>query len=90
MSENCKPEDLLEFPCHFQFKALGVAGEAFSQNIVTAITLHVSVPADAVHCRPSGKGKYQSISVLVTLYHYEQLTCIYADMRKVAGLKLLL
>ena len=90
MSEKCNPEDLMDFPCRFQFKAVGVAGEVFSRDIVAAIDNHVSVSADAILCRPSGKGKYLSVSVSVTLHHYQQLTCIYADMRKVAGLKLLL
>ncbi len=84
------PKDLLEFPCQYQFKAMGLAGDCFSQAIVAAVDKHVSVPQDAVRCRPSGKGTYQAVSVLVTLYNYEQLTAIYAEMRQVDDLKMLL
>ena len=84
------PKDLLEFPCHYQFKAVGFSGDYFSQAIIAAINKHVVVSQDAVRCRPSGKGNYQSVSVLVTLHSYEQLTDIYAEMRQVADLKILL
>jgi len=90
MADPPKPEDLLEFPCHYQFKAVGQAGESFRQAIVAAVERHAAVSQDAVRCRPSGKGNYQAVSVLVTLHSYQQLTSIYADMRQVPGLKLLL
>lgn len=90
MREKTNPEDLLEFPCHYQFKALGVAGKSFQQAIVAAIAQHVAVAADSVRSNPSGKGNYQSVSALVTLQSYQQLKNIYAEMRKVDGLKMLL
>ncbi len=88
--ETSDPRDLLEFPCHYQFKAMGLAGDEFKQAIVTSITNHATVTADAVKSRPSGKGTYQAVSVLVTLHNYEQLTAIYADIKLVAGLKMLI
>ncbi len=88
--EASDPRNLLEFPCHYQFKAMGLAGEEFKQAIVATIANHVTVTADAVKSRPSGKGTYQAVSVMVTLYNYEQLTAIYADINLVAGLKMLI
>lgn len=85
-----KAEDLLEFPCHYQFKAVGTAGELFRDSVVSAVQQHVPVSVDAVHTRPSGKGTYQSVSILVSLHSYHQLTSIYAEIRKVEGLKMLL
>ncbi|SEA66530.1 hypothetical protein SAMN05660420_02784 [Desulfuromusa kysingii] len=84
------PADLFEFPCQYQFKAMGLAGDDFREAIVAAVAEHVPVATDAVLCRPSGQGTYQSVSLLVTLHSYEQLTAIYADMRLVNGLKMLL
>ena len=84
------PKDLIEFPCHYQFKAMGLAGTEFRQAIINAIAKHAAVVEDAVRSRPSGKGTYQSVSVLVTLHSYEQLTSIYAEIRKVDDLKILL
>ncbi len=90
MTDKAKAKDLLEFPCHYQFKAVGVAGQEFKQAIVAAASQHVAVPADAICSRSSGKGTYQSVSLMVTLYSYQQLTSIYAEMRQVEGLKMLL
>lgn len=90
MNDKKKPEELLEFPCHYQFKAVGLAGDPFKQAIVDAVGCHASVSQDGVKSRPSGRGTYQSVSVLVTLHNYEQLTSIYAQMRQVDGLKMLL
>lgn len=90
MTEKKSPEELLEFPCYYEFKAVGMAGEAFKRAVMAAANKHANVPADAVRCRPSGKGTYQSVSLLVTLQNYKQLTNIYAEMRKVDGLKMLL
>lgn len=83
-------KDLLEFPCHYQFKAMGLSGDEFKDAVIAAVEKHVSVPADCVRCRPSGKGTYQAVSVLVTLHNYDQLTSIYAELRKIDELKMLL
>ncbi len=90
VTKQTRPEDLLEFPCHYQFKAVGVAGDSFKLSIVSAVNQFVPVSADAVNSRPSGKETYQSVSILVTLQNYQQLTSIYKEMRKIDGLKLLL
>lgn len=82
--------DLIDFPCHYQFKAVGLAGDDFRQAILAAVAKHATVSEDAVLSRPSGKGTYQSVSILVTLHSYEQLTTIYAEMRRVNNLKMLL
>jgi len=84
------PKDLIEFPCHYQFKAMGLSGDEFKDAVIAAVDKHVSVSADGVRCRPSGKGTYQAISVLVTLHNYDQLTSIYAELRKIDELKMLL
>ncbi len=84
------PKDLLEFPCHYQFKAMGLSGDEFKDAVIAAVEKHVSVSADCVRCRPSGKGTYQAVSVIVTLHNYDQLTSIYAELRKIDDLKMLL
>ncbi|MCF6178159.1 MAG: DUF493 domain-containing protein [Geopsychrobacter sp.] len=90
MSEPTKPEDLLEFPCQFTFKAVGSSGPDFSSAIAAAVGLHAVVPRDAIHTRPSGKGNYQAVSIMVSLQSYQQLTAIYAAMKDVNGVKMLL
>ena len=90
MTDRVDPESLLEFPCHYQFKAVGMAGVEFRDAVVSAISQCVSVATDAVHSRPSGQGTYQSVSVMVTLHNFNQLKDIYAGLRQVQGMKMLL
>jgi putative lipoic acid-binding regulatory protein len=90
MNDPVSPEQLIDFPCDYTFKAMGVSGEDFSSAILSAVRQFALVSQDAVHIRPSGKGNYQSVSVLVWLENYQQLTDIYARMKTVTGLKMLL
>ena len=90
MTELSGPEELLDFPCQFTFKALGVGSELFSLEIIQAVSCYAIVHQDAIQIRPSGKGDYQSVSIIVNLENYKQLTDIYAEMRNVSGLKMLL
>lgn len=90
MSTPKGPEDLIEFPCHYTFKAIGTSGETFPSQVIDAASKHVEVPQDAVLIRPSGKGNYQSVSIVARLENYQQLTAIYAEIKLVAGLKMLL
>lgn len=90
MSERHEQEQLLEFPCHYPFKAVGEAGEGFYRSVVAAVSRSVPVAADAVKSRPSSRGNYQSVTVMVTLHNFDQLKTIYADLRQVPGMKMLL
>lgn len=90
MSDSRDSTDLLEFPCHYQFKAIGVAGEDFRREIMQAVAQHAHLPEDAVRWQMSRNQNYQSLSLMVTLHSYTQLTEIYAGMKAVAGVKMLL
>ena len=90
MMTDSTPEDLIDFPCHYQFKAIGKAGDVFLHDVVKAVSVHTRVPEDAVRTQPSRRGNYQSVSVVVTVYSADQLTGIYTELKKVSGLKMLL
>ncbi len=84
------PKDLLEFPCNYQFKAVGAAGDPFRDAVIAAVDQHACVDPQCVRCRPSGKGAYQAVSVHVDLEDYEQLMAIYAALKEIEDLKMLL
>lgn len=90
MTSKKDSKDILEFPCPYQFKALGASGEVFFQAVVAAVNRHAPTTREAIRSRPSGKGNYQAVSILVTLHSYQQLTDIYAEIRLVKDLKMLL
>lgn len=83
---------LLDFPCHFEFKAFGPGGEGspFADQVLKAVSSVVDVSRQAMRSRPSSGGTYQCVSVLVTLQNRTQLEAVYAEIRKIDGLKYLL
>lgn len=90
MSQRVEPDLLLDFPCNYEFKAFGSADNAFAQAVKQAVGQIVPVADDATKSRASSGGKYQSVSVCVRLHNSDQLKQIYAELKKVDGLKYLL
>ncbi len=90
MHQSVDPDLLLDFPCDYVFKAFGSADEAFAEAVKQAVGRVVSVAADAMKSRTSSGGRYQSISVCVRLHNSDQLKQVYAELKKIEGLKYLL
>ena len=89
---NRENEELLEFPCDFIFKAMGINDDA--QNFTAAVHKAVSevtpVSRDSMKEKLSSKGHYVSVSVVVRVVDWPQVHAIYARLREVEGLKYLL
>ncbi len=90
LDEPIEPDLLLEFPCHYQFKAFGPAGDAFTQAVKQAVGQVVAIDDQAMRTRPSSGGRYQSVTVSVHLHSSLQLKEIYAALREIENLKYLL
>jgi putative lipoic acid-binding regulatory protein len=90
MNQSQSPAELLEFPCEYTFKAVGLCGEEFRQQVENAVAACTLVSRDAVYVRESRNGTYQSVSVMVRLHSSQQLFDIYARLKTVSGLKMLL
>jgi len=75
------PEGLLEFPCDFPIKAMGLQGDDFDLLVVQMVRRHVPDLAEgAVSVRTSTKGKYLSVTVTVRASSQAQLDAIYLDL----------
>jgi putative lipoic acid-binding regulatory protein len=90
MPQRIEPDLLLDFPCHYEFKAFGPAAEDFADAVVAAVSRVVTVSLDATKTRLSSGGRYQSVTVCVHLRNSTQLKEIYAILRQVEGLRYLL
>ncbi len=79
---NIDPQDsLLEFPCDFPIKAMGLQDNDFDSLIVGIVRRHVpDLAENAVKSRASNKGKYVSVTVTVRATSREQLDNIYLDL----------
>ena len=74
-------ESLLTFPCEFPIKVMGRSSETFETDVVGIVRKHVpDLPDSAVTSRPSGKGNYVAITVLVNVTSKEQLDNIYLEL----------
>jgi len=73
-----EPETLLEFPCQFSVKAMGLAMDGFDLIVVEIVNRHVpDLGEGAVKTRPSRAGKYVSVTVTFEASSKAQLDAIY-------------
>ena len=76
MSDN--NETLMEFPCTFVIKAMGLAADDFDALVVSLVRQHVDdIHEGGVSVKPSAGGKYLSVSVTFEAQSREQLDNIY-------------
>lgn len=74
-------ESLLEFPCDFPIKAMGLAVEGFERQVTELVRRHApDLDAGAVRTRPSQGGKYLAVTVTVRATSRAQLDAIYQDL----------
>ena len=75
-------EELLEFPCFYGIKAMGLAHEDFVDHVVGILSRHVPKPApDSISVRESSAQKYYSVTVEVRVTSREQLELLYAELK---------
>ncbi len=71
-------ETLLEFPCEFSIKAMGVATPEFDALVAEIVRQHApDLGEGAIRTRPSSGGKYLAVTVTINATSKEQLDAIY-------------
>lgn len=71
----------LEFPCEYPIKAMGRADSGLKDEVTAIIADHVDeLHPDAVRCRPSSAGRFESITITVRVETREQLETIYSRL----------
>lgn len=75
-------DTLLEFPCEFSVKAMGLSSHPdFEALVMQIVATHVpDLPQDASRCRASRNGKYLSVTVTFQASDKAQLDAIYYDL----------
>lgn len=72
---------LLEFPCDFPIKAVGVDTPEFRELVVTLVDRHLqSGQRKAVRINPSRNGRYISVTVTIRAESQDQLDSIYSAL----------
>ena len=74
-------ETLLEFPCEFPVKAMGLACVELEVAVIEIINRHVdNLGEGAVTMKPSKNGKYTAITITIVAHSKQQLDNIYIDL----------
>ena len=74
-------ETLLEFPCEFPIKAMGLSCDEFEIAVIEIVNRHVDkLSEDALRMRPSKNGKYTAITITFTAHSKQQLDNIYLEL----------
>ena len=74
-------ETLLEFPCQFPIKAMGLSSDTFDLTVIQIIRKHApDIHEGAVKTRLSQGGKYTSVTVTIEASSKTQLDAIYQDL----------
>lgn len=74
-------ETLLEFPCEFPIKAMGLTCDALEIAVIEIINRHVeNLTEGALRMKPSKTGKYTAITITITAHSKQQLDNIYLDL----------
>ena len=79
-------EDLLEFPCRFEIKAMGRQSPEFEGQISAIVNRHLSGALILDTCaRCSRQGRYVSVTCVIHAESREQLDAIYLDLNSEPG-----
>jgi len=77
-----KPEDsLIEYPCQFPIKIMGLRCDEFEIAVLEIIKRHApDLAENAVQTRPSKGNKYLAITVTIVATSRDQLDNIYREL----------
>jgi len=74
-------ETLIEFPCDFPIKVMGLRVDDFAQTIVEVVVKHdAGFDAARMEMRPSSKGNYLSLTCTVRAVSQTQLDALYTEL----------
>ena len=82
-------DQLVDFPCHFTFKVMGVATATLPDQVVEVLQQHA--PGDySPSVKPSSKGNYHSVSVSVRVESQENIEILYRSLADIEDVRYVL
>ncbi|MGL5947776.1 MAG: DUF493 family protein YbeD [Aeromonas sp.] len=79
---NTKFDELLEFPCKFPFKVLGLADPRLPEQVVAVLQQHAPGTYHPT-VQPSSKGNYHSVRVTVVAQNKAHLEAMYTALGQI-------
>lgn len=82
-------DELVDFPCDFTFKVMGIATETLPDQVVEVLQQHA--PGDySPKVKPSSKGNYHSVSVSVTVRSQQHIEVLYQALSDIDDVRYVL
>lgn len=82
-------DKLVDFPCHFTFKVMGVATPSLPDQVVEVLQQHA--PGDySPSVKPSSKGNYHSVSVSVKVESQQHIEILYRSLSDIDDVRYVL
>lgn len=76
-----KKESLIEFPCHFPIKVMGLSHADFESTVFNLITqLSQTFDQTSAESKPSRTGKYTSLTCQVWVTNQDELDEVYRTL----------
>jgi putative lipoic acid-binding regulatory protein len=89
VTEEEKPQ--IEFPCDYPIKVMGEAHVELHQHVLQVMDNHApGFDRSQITVRDSSKGKWQSITVVITATGKPQLVAIFEDLKTSSRVKMVL
>ncbi|AJJ61353.1 DUF493 family protein YbeD [Yersinia aldovae] len=84
-----KLNELLEFPCSFTYKVMGIAEPQLVDQVVEVVQRHA--PGDYTpQIKPSSKGNFHSVSITITAIHIDQVETLYKELAELELVRMVL
>lgn len=82
---------LIEFPCYFPIKIIGVHSEHFVNDITKIVLKHFpATSAEQINFNNSGKGNYTAVTAAVYTHNQVTLDDLYLELSRYPGIKMVL
>ena len=84
-------KSLMEFPCDFRIKVIGVSSDTFVQHILAITQKYYPDTGDtAIRSQPSQQGNFTAVTVTVHAQDQATLDMLYTDLTKQPDIKMVL
>ncbi|HDZ10324.1 YbeD family protein [Pseudohongiella sp.] len=81
----------ITFPCRYPVKVMGEAVDGFEQQVLEIFRRHAAgVDDEQVMARPSAKGNYIALTITIEATGIEQLERLFADLKTLSAVRLVL
>lgn len=88
--EKTRFDELVEFPCHFTFKVMGVATPDLPDKVVAVAKQHAPHDDYVPSVKPSSKGNYHSISIRIRVESQTHIETVYRALSDIDDVRYVL